>query len=198
MFFSETYLRQWETIIRKRLKKYPNQIIPSHGLNAILNKMEIQQTKIIVDFLESDNVDRAIDTLIQALKSQENSIPPNDDKQNTFLNRSPAFDKIHTRTYVIALNIYYKLHNKENEYSELTYTPAAFEKELQFHFGVKNLSTSLYKVIHFNYKKALDDPGFKGLRQLQRQLEQIVAANDVFSKEIIQRATEIYEKHFPK
>lgn len=196
MFFPETYLQQWENIIRKRLQKYPNQIIPSHGLIAILGKMQIRQTQIIVAFLESENVDQGIDTLIQELKSQENNIPLNEENHNPLSTRSSSSAKIHTRTYVIALNIYYQLRNKKDEYSALTYSPAKFEKELQFHFAVKDLSTSLYKVIHFDYKKALDDPDFKGLSQLKKQFEQIITTPEVFTKEIIKRTKEIYEKYF--
>jgi hypothetical protein len=197
MFFPETYLKQWENIIRKRLQKYPNDIIPSHGLIAILKKMEIQQTQIFVDFLESENVDQGINILIQGLKSQENMDQLNEEDQNVLSNQSFSSEKIHTRTYVIALHIYHQLRNKENEYFALTYSPAKFEKELLFHFGINNLSTSLYKVIHFDYKKALDDPDFKGLRQLKKQLEQIIATPEVFNKEIAKRTKEIYKKHFP-
>lgn len=200
VFSTRDYLDEWENSIRERLQKYPGQIIPSHGLKAVLNKMEAQQFQKAVAFLESEDVDRGIDIFILELSPHENDIPINNESQETEapLNQSGFPNKIHTRAYVIALNIYYQLHNREGEYYRLTHTPAEYEAALSFHFQVKNLSTSLYKVIRFDYKKVLNNPDNKGRSQLKKQFEQIINTPEVFNKEIIKRAKEIYEKHFIK
>ncbi len=200
VFSTQDYLDEWENSIRERLQKYPGQIIPSHGLKAVLNRMQSRQFQKVVAFLESEDVDRGIDIFIQDLKSPENDVPINNKSQETEAqsNLSDSSDKIHTRTYVIALNIYYQLRNRENEYYPLTHSPAEYEEELGFHFQVKNFSTSLYKVIRFDYRKVLNDPENKGRNQLKKQFEQIINTPEVFNKEIIKRAKEIYEKHLIK
>ena len=162
--------------------------------------MQSRQFEKVVAFLESENVDRGIDIFIQDLKSPENDVPINNKSLGTEAqsNQSDFPDKIHTRTYVIALNIYYQLRNRENEYYPLTHSPAEYEEELSFLFQVKNFSTSLYKVIRFDYRTVLNNPENKGRNQLKKQFEQIINTPEVFNKEIIKRAKEIYEKHLIK
>ena len=113
--------------------------------------MVVRHTSIA---FESEDVDQGIDIFIQELKFLENNIPRNNEIQETKTpsNQSDSRGKIHTRTFVIALNIYYQVHNREDEYRPLTYSPAEYEDALRFLFQVKNLSTSLYKVIRFDYK----------------------------------------------
>ncbi len=198
IFSSQDYLIEWENSIRERLRKYPGQIIPSHGLRAILYKMETQQIQEVVAFLESEDVDRGIEIFIQDLKSNENNTLTNIESQKTedSSNQKGTSEIIHTRTYVIALRIYYQQHNSEREYNKLIDSPAKYEEALSFHFQVKKISTSLYKHIDFDNKKELINPKNKGRIHLKKQFEQIINAPEVFNKEIINRVKEIYEKHF--
>lgn len=199
IFSTQDYLIEWGNSIRERLKKYPGQIIPSHGLRAVLNKMETQLQEVLT-FLESEDVDRGIEIFIQNLNSNENNtlIKTESQKTEDSSNQTSTSDKIDTRTYVIALRIYYQLHNRESEYNTLISFPVKYEEALRFHFRVKKISTSLYKNIDFDYKVVLNNPNSKGRIQLKKQFEQIINAPEVFSKELIKRVKEIYEKHFKR
>lgn len=200
VFSTRDYLEEWEKSIRERLLKYPGQIIPSHGLKAILNKLETRQFEKVIAFLESEYVHQGIDIFIQDLKRSESDEPIKNEIQEAEVppNQSDNSDKIHTRAYVIALNIYYQIHNREDEYYPLTHSPAEYEERVNFLFHSKNLSTSLYKVIQFDYKKVLNNPANKGRGQLKRQFEQIINNPEVFNKDVDKRAKEIYDKHFTK
>lgn len=200
IFSTQDYLNEWQSSILDRLIKYPGEIIPSFGLKAILNRMETGKFENIITFLESDDLNRGIDIFIKELNTPANLIPVNYGTQETEpqLNQSGTHHKIDTRTFVIALNIYYQLHNREDQYKPLTYSPAQYEEMLRFVFQVKSFSTALYKVIQFDYKTALNKPENKGRSQVKKQLEQIISTPEVFSKEIIKRAKEIHEKNFVK
>jgi len=199
VFSTRHYLEEWEKSIGERLRKYPGQIIPSHGLKAILNKMETSQFQEIIVFLESGDVDQGIDIFIQELKLSENDEPLNNERQEVVpSSQSGNSYDIHTRAYVIALNIYYQIHKKEDDYYPLTHSPAEYEEMINFLFRAKNLSTSLYKVIQFDYKKELNNPNKKSRGTLKRQFEQVINNPEVFNKEVIKRAKEIYDKHFTK
>lgn len=201
IFSTQDYLNEWESSILDRLIKYPGEIIPSFGLKVILNKMEKEKYEKIISFLESEDVNQGIDMFIQELNSPEIFIPANQQiqKTETLSNQSGPRHKIEARAFVIALNIYYQLHNRENEYKSLIHSKAQYEETLRFIFRVKKISTHLSKVIKFNYKDELNKPkNNKGRSQLKKQLQQIINAPEIFSKEIIKRAKEIHDENFLK
>lgn len=221
------YLDEWKSNIRKILDKHPGQIIPSHGLQALLTMIETQQLQKIMAFLENEDVDQAITTLIQELNdltkaNSENlqlltvgeiipenkniSTRPNDQEETTNINedageendlsiqnRTPA---IHTRTCIIALDIYYELHGTREEYTLLKDTPSKFEGAIRHRFKIENLSSSLYKHIRFDYREILKKNERKGMAQLKKQFEQIIKSPNIFGEDVVRRAKKIYLINF--
>jgi hypothetical protein len=91
VFSTWDYLDEWKNSIRERLQKYPGQIIPSHGLKAVLNRIETRQFHKVVAFLESEDADQGIDIFIQELTPSENDNPINNEIQQT---EAPSNQKI--------------------------------------------------------------------------------------------------------
>jgi hypothetical protein len=206
VFSPELYIQKWGADIRKMLEKYPGHVIPSHGLTVLLKIIETQQTQKVKAFLENEDFEQAASILIQELNDLNNAnseIEESPDNENVIIGNAGiipenAPNKIHTRTFVIGLNIRYELYSTQEEYDLLKDNPAGYEDAIRFHFKVKNLSSSLYKHIRFDYLGVLKNRESKEMAQLKKQFEQIIHNPDIFGKPVVKRAKEIYLIHFRK
>lgn len=206
VFSPELYIQKWGNDIRKTLDKYPGHVIPSHGLTALLRIIETQEIQKVKVFLENEDLVQATSTLIQELNDQNNAnleIGESPDNENAVTGIADAMsenapNKIHTRTFVIALDIRYELYSTQKEYDNLKENPAAYEDAIRFHFKVENLSSSLYKHIRFDYREVLKNRESKEMAQLKKQFEQITNNPDIFGKLVVKQVRNIYLLHFFK
>lgn len=125
VFSPELYIQKWGKDIQKTLDKYPEQVIPSHGLTALLKIIETQQLHKIKAFLENKDIEQATLTLVQELNAPHDTISEigesfdsqNAVKGNTGVTSENVPNKIHARTFVIGLDIRYELYGTQKEYN---------------------------------------------------------------------------------
>lgn len=156
VFLVQLYLGQWRAYIENMLVKHPENIIPSHGLQAILEMIKENKIEKLLSFLESQNMETGMATFLKDLNTLNNIDPltitilpqlnhGHNSDINDGTNKSREITRsednntelaIHGRTWVIALHIHYQIFFSEEAYGELTYSRARYMEVIKALFRV--------------------------------------------------------------
>lgn len=214
VFLIQFYLSQWRAYIEDVLFKHPENIIPSHGLQAILIMIRENKSEKLIAFLESENIEPGMETFINELKilnnidSELKSLPPLNqahtsnsfesvisDLEDNNVEADPSFEDIHGRTWVIGLHIHYQLFISLDEYKALTGNRAKYLLVIKAQFRVDRIKTK-YKDIDYNYLEILQKGTGSEKGQLRRQLKQILKYPSVFGERVVLYVKDLLKNHF--
>lgn len=227
VFLLQLYLGEWKLYIEKILQKRPGEVIPSHGLYAILKMIEEEKIQKIIVFLESEDVKLGIAAFIQELNVFNIADPSSLETLNGQFDRSTIkkqvevplqspdglgqedmlgentflynnAEQINARTYVIATQIYYERYRSLQEYFELKQSLPKYIDVVKQLFNVDSIPDNLSKYKNFDYRSVLKEKTEGRRGQLRRQLEQIIRNPHIFGEKVNINVEELLKAHFGK
>ena len=103
---------------------------------------------------------------------------------------------LNAKTYVIAVQLYFEVEGREEEFGALSSQVPEMIKFIKVHFGVENLPGRMEEFKGYSYKKGLQERSSAKKGQLRPPFKQIAQHPEIFGKAVAERAQEILTQHF--
>jgi hypothetical protein len=187
---AEIYIESLEIETRNKLQKIKStnkEVLILSALQRILVGKESRNA--LREFLKNDSANKV---------DLQHILPKNHSVSNTNSPNKPDItNHIASRTYLIAVNIYLELNNRESEYGAIVRDTKSLQEFINHLFGPPKLSPRITTMKNFSYKKILEGKNNEGAKgQLKPQLKQIVEHPDIFGEKISAYASSLLTEYF--